>query len=381
MNDSIPVLHVVNGEFYAGAERVQDLLAQNLPAFGYRVGFACLKGGLFGERIGAKDAAVHTVAMRGRYDLTPAFRLARLATSGGYRLIHTHTPRSVLIGSLASILTGLPLVHHVHSPAARDTEARWRNVCNAATERLGISRATALVCVSRNLEEELYQRGVSPGRVRTVWNGVPMRDRLGRRRVPGERFIVGTVALLRPRKGVEVLVDAAAALRDAGVDIGLRIVGPFETDTYRDAVLQRAHALRMDERIEWTGFSADIAAELGRMHVFVLPSLYGEGLPMVVLEAMAAGVPVVATRIEGLEAVIRDGRDGLLVRPGDCSDLAKALRSIASGEVDVEALGNSAWLRQRAMFSERAMASGVAEIYREALEARALKTYQGAGRN
>ena len=94
----------------------------------------------------------------------------------------------------------------------------------------------------------------------------------------------------------------------------------------------------MSDHITWTGFTRDVAAELRQMDLLVLPSLFGEGLPMVVLEAMAAGVPVVATRVAGIPEAIRHGRDGVLVTPGDPEDLARAIADVVGGQYDWSAL-------------------------------------------
>ena len=99
------------------------------------------------------------------------------------------------------------------------------------------------------------------------------------------------------------------------------------------------------------------------MDLFVLPSLFGEGLPMVLLEAMAAGVPVVAARVEGVPEAIRDGIDGLLVPPGSAEHLARAVASVVRGEVDWAAWRASASARQAEHFSDRSMAAGVAKVY------------------
>ena len=119
----------------------------------------------------------------------------------------------------------------------------------------------------------------------------------------------------------------------------------------------------------WTGFQRDINAQLQEMDLFVLPSLFGEGLPMVVLEAMAAGVPVVATEVAGTPEAIRHGRDGLIVPPGDARAIGPRHRRRHPGQVRLVGAAASAMARQASLFSDRSMASGVAQVYREVLGA------------
>ena len=104
------------------------------------------------------------------------------------------------------------------------------------------------------------------------------------------------------------------------------------------------------------------------LDVLVLPSLFGEGLPMVVLEAMAAGVPVAATRVEGVPEAIRDGIDGVLAEPGNAQDLAAAIRRIVDGELDWQQLRHNARQRHAERFSDEAMAAQLATVYREILD-------------
>ena len=105
------------------------------------------------------------------------------------------------------------------------------------------------------------------------------------------------------------------------------------------------------------------------MDLFVLPSLFGEGLPMVVLEAMTAGVPIVASRVAGIPEAIRHGHDGVLVNPNDARNLAEAIADIVQGRYDWSALRASAMARHAENFSDRAMAAGVAAVYRTLLDA------------
>jgi glycosyltransferase involved in cell wall biosynthesis len=209
--------------------------------------------------------------------------------------------------------------------------------------------------------------GISPERVWIVPNGVPIRENVPERGAPNGTWTLGTVALFRPRKGLEILLDALAELRERHVPVRLRAVGGFETPEYEAQIRARVHKLGIDDAIDWTGFTSDVTAELDRMDLFVLPSLFGEGLPMVVLEAMASGVPIVATEVEGVPEAIRPNQDGLLVPPHDAPRLAEAIERFIAREVDWNAFRISALARQRERFSDQSMAAGVAEVYRAVL--------------
>ena len=357
------VLHVITGEFYAGAERVQALLADRLPEFGYRASFVCLKRGKFLEALEKSPHPCRAVTMRSRLDvLRNARTIARHARDTNCRLIHTHTPRGALVGSLSASLAGLPMVHHVHSPTSRDSARKLINGINALVERASLRRARALIPVSESLANDLRARGYGDGRIMPIPNGVALCDLPPKPARRGE-LTVGTVALFRPRKGTEVLLRALARLVAQGRAVRLRAVGPFETPEYERSVRALCRSLGLDARVEWRGFRQDVAAELAAMDVMVLPSLFGEGMPMVVLEAMAVGLPVVATRVEGVPEVVRDGQDGLLVQPGDDAALADALGRLAAEPSLIEAMGASGRRRQRETFSDVAMAERLSRLY------------------
>jgi glycosyltransferase involved in cell wall biosynthesis len=364
---AVKVLHLINGEFYAGAERVQDLLALQLAACGFAVSFACLKDGVFAERRRAQQAPLYRFPMQSRLDLSQCMRLARLVQAQGFRLLHTHTPRTALIGRLVALFARVPFVHHVHSPAESDTEQGWRNLRNGLVEKFSLRGARRLIAVSASLERGLKERGFAPERIRQLPNGVPLGERLRRAYQPGEELSVGMIALFRPRKGIEILLEAMARVQAAGARVHLHAIGPFETPEYQRTVLELAHKLGLEPSITWAGFRSDISAEFRRMHLFVLPSLYGEGMPMVVLEAMAAGLPVVSTRVEGIPEIVREGQDGLLATPGDAGELAENMLRFVRGTADAAGMGDSGWRRQREGYSDVSMAAGVAAIYREVL--------------
>lgn len=364
----IRVMHVVNGEHYAGAERVQDLLALGLPDAGFEVGFACVKPDRFARLRKSQQTPLYEFRMSGRCDLSPARKLARLIRDYDYQLVHTHTPRAAFIGRVAAALAGVPVVHHLHSPTTVDSTRRVRNWLNAAAERFSLTGVSAVIAVSESMRDYARRIGFDPKRTFVVHNGVPTRGPLLPRSTPADSWTLGCVALFRPRKGLEVLLKALARLRAAGRTVRLRAVGSFETPDYEFQIRHLADRLGLNGAIDWRGFSSDVNAELERMDLFVLPSLFGEGLPMVVLEAMAAGAPVVATHVEGIPEAIRDGLDGLIAAPGDADDLARVIGQVMDGKADWQALRASAHQRQAEHFSDRSMADGVADVYRRVLQ-------------
>jgi glycosyltransferase involved in cell wall biosynthesis len=365
----IRVLHVINGEHYAGAERVQDHLALRLPAHGFQVDFACVKPDRFGVMRRSQQAPLHDVPMRSRWDLRPVRHLVKLVRDRRYAIVHTHSPRTALVGGLAASLAGVPFVHHAHSPTANDTTRGWRNRVNGVIERLSLHGVSRVIAVSEAIAEHVADMGFDVKRISMVHNGVPSLESLPQREAPCGTWTLGMTALFRPRKGLEVLLEAVAILRKQGQRVRLRAVGAFESPKYEAEIADCTRRLGLHEHVLWTGFQRDINAQLEQMDLFILPSLFGEGLPMVVLEAMAAGVPVVATDVAGTPEAIRHGRDGLIVAPGSAEQLAQAIADVLRGEFDWSALRASALARQAHLFSDRSMALGVAAVYREILGA------------
>ncbi len=361
------ILHVVNGEHYSGAERVQDLLAGRLPDFGYRAAFACVKPDRFPKMLQSQQTPVYATPMRSKWDLRPARQLVELVRKGQFDLLHAHTPRTALVTAIAARIARVPWVYHVHSPATRDSTHGWQNRLNAVVEHASLRGASALIAVSQSLGDRVRRWRRFRDRVFVVPNGVPC-QRPRPRHIPGDGgWVLGTIALFRPRKGLEVLLESLAILSWQGVSVRLRAVGDFETREYREQILAQANALGLGKAIEWTGFTRDVNRELPQMDIFVLPSRFGEGLPMVLLEAMAAGVPIVATRVEGIPEAIRDGQDGLLVEPNNPQALAEAMTRLVGGQVDWAAIRSSARQRHAERFSDEAMAAGVADVYRRVL--------------
>jgi glycosyltransferase involved in cell wall biosynthesis len=300
--------------------------------------------------------------MRSRFDLRPATRLARLVRSEQYALIHTHSPRAALVGCIAARLARVPMVHHMHGQTSSEMGRRWISRVSAAVEKATVRRA-ATIAVSASLYRYLRTTGYAKQPIHLVPNGVPQRGALSPVSKTRDEWRIGTLAMFRPRKGIEFLLEAIADLRARGVPVRLRAVGGFATDAYEREVKRFADRLGLGTAVEWTGFRRDVNAELATMDIFVLPSLITEGMPMSILEAMAAGVPIIGTRVDGITDVVRDGVDGLLTTPGDRCDLARAIERIVCGKVDWLAIRAAAHRRHAEEFSDLSMVAGVAAVY------------------
>lgn len=380
MSPTKSVLHLINGEHYSGAERVQDLLALGLGDHGYRVAFACVKANRFPRVRLSRKTPLFEASMRGRCDLSILPRLFNLIRANDYDLLHAHTPRTAMLGGVLSAWTGIPLVYHVHSPAGRDSTRYWWNWLNLRLEDICLRAARHLITVSGSLGDYMQHLGVPADKISVVRNGVPSPIEIRSAVAPRDSWTLGTVALFRPRKGTEVLLEALAHLRAEGLPVRLKAIGGFEAPAYEDALKTRTEQLGLSAYVEWTGFTTDVAGAIRTLDAFVLPSLFGEGLPMVVLEAMAGGVPVVATSVEGVPEAITDGVHGLLARPQDAMGLADRIRALMKEPGLWSRIRESALRRHTDSFSDAAMCRGVAGVYDRVLVARTRGVHQAIPR-
>lgn len=365
------VLHVINGEHFSGAERVQQLLGRRLGEFGYDARFACVKPDRFPELCGLSAPQVVKTPMRGRFDLGVISKLIKYVRENSVALLHAHTPRTAMVTSLVALRTGLPWVYHVHSPTARDSTRGWVNRANSWIESHSIRNCDCLITVSASLAKEMQRLGVAEHQLVTVPNGVPAIEPIdSRARIELREWRLGIVALMRPRKGVEVALQAMQRLKAAGRPVTLELIGGFESNEYQRQIMSMIEELSVQDVVEWTGFTSDVPAAIRKLDALALPSLFGEGMPMVVLEALAAAVPVVATSVEGTPEVVRDGVEGLLAEPRSVDSLVAKIEELTSDRGRWIEMSDRALTRHRELYSDARMAQGVAVAYNRVLSSR-----------
>jgi glycosyltransferase involved in cell wall biosynthesis len=232
---------------------------------------------------------------------------------------------------------------------------------------LALSRP-AYVAVSQAVKDySCVNLAIRPEQVRVIYNGVDLTefspDGHNGRSPHNGRTVIGMAARFSAEKNHDGLLTAAAELARRGVDFELRLAGE---GGLRPQCKKRAAALGIAERVRFLGMVEDVPRFLDDLDVFVLPSLR-EGLPMTILEAMAMGVPVVATGIAGVPEVVRHGENGLLVPPGDPTALADALACLAGDEPLRRRLGRNALVTVREGFSVALTARRLERFYAKVL--------------
>ena len=320
---------------YGGAERHALILSRGLRDAGHSVHLFCHpRGGLRrdAERLGLSTASV---ASRNQIDVRAAVALAARLRAIRPDVLHLHTPRDYVAGTFATRMAGVPVATVITRHMDRPVKPIMRRV---------YGEASAVICLTRIVRDGLRAGGVSPeklalipGAIDTAEFAAAGADAARRAAVRAEWGLddaaaapdcaVGVVGRLVGGKGHGCFLAAAARLADTPAAVAkFLIVGEGPERAALEAEAGRLGVA--DGRVLFTGFRGDVPAVLAALDILVLPSTDAEVLPLVVMEALAAGRPVVATSVGGVPEMIEDGVSGLLVPPGDADALAEALRRL-----------------------------------------------------
>ena len=284
-------------------------------------------------------------------------RLLRFVREQKIDVIHAHLTYAATWAAIVSRLTGIPSVAtlHVAPPASGRAAIRDRLM------RFVLNRWSArVVTVSDALRRQYLDRGgIDAQKVVTVYNGIEVaRFRKDANRVApsGSRLVV-TVSVLRQGKGIDVLLRAIAAVPDAV----FLIVGD---GPMRAEWEELARTLGVADRVRWTGYRRDVDAILPDCDLFVLPSL-DDAFPTVLLEAMAAGLPVVASAVGGIPEIVQPDVTGLLVPPADPQRLAGAISDLLADPQRTARMRRCAQLIAEQRFSTAAWIARLEALYAE----------------
>ena len=306
------------------------------------------------ERLGRGPSARQVGA-----SLSYAFRLRRRLRELRPSIVHANSLKSGYYGVAASRLAAVPMVWHVRDRLASDYMPEL--ACRMTREVIRYG-ASGVIANSRVTLETLGPpRAGQPREV--VYD--PYRPVRPPRRPMGGRttYTIGLVGRISPWKGQDVFLRAVAELRRTMPDLRARIIGDalFDETGYAGELKARSVELGLEDVVEWRGFRSDVEAELAELDVLVHCSTIPEPFGMVVVEGMAAGLPVIATDIGGPTEVIHDGTDGLLVAPNDPGAIAAAVTRLRTGDL-ADRLGDAAQ-RSAARFAPEIAGAEVESLY------------------
>ena len=324
------ILHIIGGGEIGGAEQHVLTLLNGIDQTRFMPHLVCLTHGPFAALVRENNIPTRTLPMHFPLDLSPLPGIIRWARQKGIKVIHTHGSRANLLGRLAARWLSVPCLSTVHSSLAHDYLSPWSARMALALDRLTLPLTSGIITVSEYLAKEVALRG---GRnIHTIYNGqAPLFfDHLSSSRnqfrlqwgIPAEALVLGTIGRLHPAKGQTYLIKAVTQLRSKFPNLHLVLIGEGPLRQELEGELKQnniPHTL--------TGYLPQAYKALPAMDLFVLPSV-SEGMGLVLLEAMQAGVPIVASAVGGIPEIVRNGTDGLLVPPGEVTGFSDACSKI-----------------------------------------------------
>lgn len=370
MPQSMTVLSLISSEGYYGAENMLVTLAQKLCQLGFR----CLVAVFFDPRSPHPEVAdrarqfgltVEMVKCHGKFDWNTVRRLRMLLLKHNVDIVNPHGYKADLYAYAAFRPTRRALVATVHNWPSRRLSMR----AYAVLDRLVLRRFDKVIGVSEVPSNILRRACVAPDNIATIPNGVDVErfdlaaPSLRKELASDDAVLVGCVGRLVPEKGGEVLLRAAQKVLVSHPATKFVFVGEGPSRQRWEAL---AKQLNVEKHVVFLGAQADMPGVYSSLDMVVLPSLI-ESLPMCLLEAMAAGKPVIATRVGAIPQLLCSNQIGLLVEPGHIDALSAAIVRLLDDHELALRLGKNGRQHVARNFSAQAMAINYAGHFKEVL--------------
>lgn len=367
------ILHINSARTIGGGERHTADLANALARRGHSVFVTAPSGSpLVKELKRVPPENVFELPLRNALDVQSAIELARQVREREIEIMHAHVARDYLLAALAARRSEAALVLTRHLERPLKSLHRWTLA--------GVAR---VVAVSEAVERSLLAQKIFPAeKIRRIPNGIDLErfERRARsfdtqrfRRLSGikGRLVVGIAGELREHKGQEDFLRAAHLVSARFTDVDFVIAGEDQSARreYRARLERLTAELELQTRVHFTGWLEDVTSLLPALDIFVSSSRV-EPFGLVMVEAMAVGLPVVATATGGAREIVEDGRTGKLVPVGDVEKLAEAIYSLLTNEREREGMGALGLERARRHFSLERMVTETEALYREVLDSK-----------
>lgn len=367
------ILYIIGGGEFGGAEQHLLSLVKSLDPIAYRPHVAVFYDAEFAARVREIHVPVTVLGPGKSYlVLSGLTQVRHLLRTFRPDLIHTHGVRANLVGRIANKLEGTPsrLITTVHSILALDYPVAWKRWLFGKLEGVTRRYVDHFILVSHAMEREFRQAGIGSDRISVIHNAIelpeekpvrsghsPLREELG---LPQDTVLVGTVARLHPVKGHVYLMQAIRELSQQYPDVHYVWVGGGEI---RGELEEQVRQAGLRGVIHFLGVRKDVPELLPQLDLFVLPSI-SEGLSVAILEAMAAGVPVVATAVGGSPEILADQVDGLLVPAKAPWALAQAISNALAHPERMRKMGRAGQEKVYREFSTERLLKQTTDVYK-----------------
>lgn len=375
MNALNTILHCIDTTGPGGAETVFIDLASRLSRQKYR-SLVLIRGkGWVYEELRRRGLEPILLDAKGSFNWRYLGQLRKLIRSKDVRLIQSHLLGSNVYCSLAGLLTGTPVVATFHGSVDIGENERLKGLKFALIN----AGADHVIAVSERLREDIIGRtSLNARKTRVIYNGIdtamfqqPRSSALRRKFGWSENdFIIGSLGNIRPAKGYDILLQAAALLQQGSHSYRFVIAGQGKGALYEELLLLR-EKLGLDKTVHFMGFVDDAGDFLSNLDIFLSSSI-SEGLPLSAIQAMAANLPLVATRCGGYEELVTDGDNGMLVEVGNPAAIAAAIESLAADDPLRARLGGQARRHAVETFDIGVMLEAYEGIYDQLLAGKAM---------
>jgi glycosyltransferase involved in cell wall biosynthesis len=370
------ILHVIDSDGLYGAEimllnLMEEQQQMNLTPVLLNICDVDITDDVISEEIKKRKLTSMRFNMKRGYSLKSALKLVRLARDANVTIIHSHGYKGdVLIGSLPGHIRNIPMVRTQHGRTS--TKKLSKIWIYEVLDKLILRRIEAVIHVNNSHPRRKNGHGHPRAKNFVIENGIPelrfdpavaLQSDPEMREFFKDSFVIGTICRLSEEKGLIHLISAMRILSDHHANFKAVIIGEGTQRQYLQALINNAG---LAHKILLSGYRKSAYHYLPHFNVFVLSSLT-EGLPITILEAMQAEVPIIATRVGGIPAVLENGKLGILIKPEDPKDLADAIVRIWSDPVAATEMGKKARKAALTKYSSRRMAEDYLRVYETVL--------------
>ncbi len=362
----IKVIYLITGVNVGGAEKLVLDTVRNLDTKQFEPVVVSLVGGELLAEFQGSGIRIYDLGMTRRWPFAGMWRLWRVLKKEKPKILHTHLIHADFLGRVLGWLCGIPII----ITTLHMVEDARRRFPYHSLDRFAARFNTALIAVSEIVKKDIVNlEKLDSNKITVIRNAVadlypvnPRRAQALRKQLnvkPGD-ILVGVVSRLEiPRKGHHVLIKALAQLVLQHPHLHCAVIGD---GLGREELQLQVEQLGLNAHVTFVGTQHNIPEWLQALDIFVLPSLH-EGFPMAIIEAMAAGRPIVATRVGGVGELIEHRREGLLIKPDDVSDLVEAINGLILDSELRACLGKSARQRFQQHFEISRVIEATQRIY------------------